>query len=381
MTELAEAGIHFWRTGEATVPLEDLARWARAQRLLLLLPWRAQRCGWALPEGLLHFVRQEGYATAAWQARALQVLRELGALSQTLGAPALVVKGPVVAEAYPNPLLRAYGDLDLLVREPEARDWFDALVQRGYRPNPDGGRATHIPALLPSGPGPRIELHTSLDLRGLFTWSRWESQAEPWPTAPGLSTPSAVEHWLYLIHHAVEHHAFQMGLGSLLDLAFLALDWTAEQWEAAMQAAEELGMRRTVGLALAMVNWLWDESSPPLPPAGLMSGVPTPPAALLAACQQQVIEAGGGSPPLNLLRDLPERSLRGYLTLFRAIMTGDADRLGPVPWYLRLRHYLLRPIHLLRLAAGFLRRLLQRNRSAGQARPFHRSLMTWLREW
>lgn len=362
------------------MPLAELARWAHAQRLLLLLPWRARQRGWDLPEPMPHIVRREGYAVAAWQARVHQVLRELGALSQTLGAPVVVVKGPVVAETYPNPLLRPYGDLDLLVRDEDARHWFDALLEHGYHPHTEGGRATHIPALVPPGPGPRIELHTSLDLRGRFTWSRWSPYIEPWPTVPGLSKPKAIQHWLYLVHHAAEHHAFQMGLGSLMDLAFFAINWTTSQWQAVIQAAEALGMTRTLGLSLAMLAWFWDEPSPPLPPAALLNGLPAPPTELLNACRQQIIEVGISDSPLNLLRDLPERSLRGYLALLRLIVTGDADRLGPVPWRLRLRHYLMRPFHLLGLVAGFLRRTPRRDHTS-KAHQFDRSLITWLRDW
>ena len=62
----ADAALGFWRTGQSALPPETLIRWARAQRLLLLLPWRAQQRGWTLPAPVLAAARQEGYATAAY---------------------------------------------------------------------------------------------------------------------------------------------------------------------------------------------------------------------------------------------------------------------------------------------------------------------------
>ncbi|MCD6555194.1 MAG: nucleotidyltransferase family protein [Anaerolineae bacterium] len=137
----ADAALGFWRTGQSALPPESLIRWARAQRLLLLLPWRAERRGWTLPAPVLAAARQEGYATAAWQARALRALRMLGELAKAMDAPAVIVKGSLAAESYPGPLLRPYGDLDLLIRPQDAPRWLDALTARGYRPHVEGGRA------------------------------------------------------------------------------------------------------------------------------------------------------------------------------------------------------------------------------------------------
>ncbi|MCD6351668.1 MAG: nucleotidyltransferase family protein, partial [Armatimonadetes bacterium] len=264
----ADAALGFWRTGQSALPPETLIRWARAQRLLLLLPWRAQQRGWRLPAPLLVAARQEGYATAAWQARALRALRTLGALAQAMEAPAVIVKGPLAAEAYPDPLLRPYGDLDLLIRPQDAGRWLDAFTARGYRPHVEGGRATHLPALLPPTPGPRLELQITLDPAGRFAWSRWEASARSWPTVPGLLQPDPGEHWLYLVYHMVERHSLQFGLGSLADLAFGSAGWGTGRLplpggarrlaRPRTSAAMPAPARQPVSSPAPPLRWFWD---------------------------------------------------------------------------------------------------------------------------
>lgn len=47
--------------------------------------------------------------------------------------PALVIKGPVLAmQAYGDPAMRSYGDLDLLVRQPDIRRATEAMLAAGY---------------------------------------------------------------------------------------------------------------------------------------------------------------------------------------------------------------------------------------------------------
>ena len=47
--------------------------------------------------------------------------------------PALVIKGPVLAmQAYGDPAMRRYGDLDLLVRQPDIRRATEAMLASGY---------------------------------------------------------------------------------------------------------------------------------------------------------------------------------------------------------------------------------------------------------
>jgi hypothetical protein len=50
------------------------------------------------------------------------------------GVPALVVKGAAAGAFYPDPALRAYGDLDVLVPRAQVNQAEVALNRLGYRP-------------------------------------------------------------------------------------------------------------------------------------------------------------------------------------------------------------------------------------------------------
>lgn len=66
----------------------------------------------------------------------LRVIADVAALAPLLehdGIPALVVKGPVLAELYPKPDLRAYSDLDLVVPRGRSADAVGVMTSAGSR--------------------------------------------------------------------------------------------------------------------------------------------------------------------------------------------------------------------------------------------------------
>lgn len=88
----------------------------------------------ALPAALL-----EAIARDADRARAARAVLDLELHHVARGAPAgaataIVLKGPAVARRWPDPELRPYGDIDLLVPESELGDWATALERLGFAP-------------------------------------------------------------------------------------------------------------------------------------------------------------------------------------------------------------------------------------------------------
>ncbi|MFP4394980.1 MAG: nucleotidyltransferase family protein, partial [Anaerolineales bacterium] len=114
------AELSLWRRGESDQPPPKLLAWATAHRLLPLLDWRANQQGWILPTPLTRAARQARYRNQAQQAIAFRQLETLQQLAQRLEIPIVLVKGPVVAQRYPSPWMRAYKDIDILVAPSDA---------------------------------------------------------------------------------------------------------------------------------------------------------------------------------------------------------------------------------------------------------------------
>jgi hypothetical protein len=79
---------------------------------------------------LLDRQRAQNFLTLRLTAELFRVLE----LFATKNIPALVIKGPVLAmQAYSDPAMRSYGDLDLLVRQPDIRRATEAMLAFGYQ--------------------------------------------------------------------------------------------------------------------------------------------------------------------------------------------------------------------------------------------------------
>ncbi len=152
-----------WWRGEIRRPEPELIAWARRQRLLPLLGWRAQQLGWELPAAMTEAIRRSRMAVAAQQALTHQQLRRLGEIAQHLAIPVVLVKGAAAAEAYPEPWMRPYGDIDLLIDEVNASPYLKALRDNGYQDvaGTPGTRHEHLPPLMDPNTGGWVEIHTA----------------------------------------------------------------------------------------------------------------------------------------------------------------------------------------------------------------------------
>jgi hypothetical protein len=181
---------------------------------------------------------------AAGAGRHLMMTRELAALAQHCareGLDLIVLKGPVLADrVYPQPALRPFSDLDLLVR---ADDRFraDAVLRaHGLRRVADDHSwefdlAWDGATLYETPDGVRVDLHWALLTEPRFAWSPdetgvWERSV---PVMIGETMARGLgreDHLLYLAAHLAVHHALT-GLLHVWDVALLlerelhALDW------------------------------------------------------------------------------------------------------------------------------------------------------------
>jgi putative nucleotidyltransferase-like protein len=95
----------------------------RAHRLELLAARRYRACGRSIPPD---FITQERLAGLA----ALTTPLVLERVRAAYDSPAIVLKGPEIAAHYPDPALRGYGDIDLLVADAESAQ--RALLAAGF---------------------------------------------------------------------------------------------------------------------------------------------------------------------------------------------------------------------------------------------------------
>jgi Uncharacterised nucleotidyltransferase len=187
---------------------------AHGLHLLAVRRWRAQRR--PIPPELVAAERAASFVALAAPA----VLAEARA---AYDGPIVLLKGPELAARYPDPALRPYGDLDLLVADAEAAH--GALVAAGFvpagPPPPEGFH--HVQPLQSSRFPLRVELHTR---------PNWVEGAEPPPVdellrfarptavaADGILAPGSAHHALLVAAHAWKHEP----LGRISHLVDIAL--------------------------------------------------------------------------------------------------------------------------------------------------------------
>jgi len=144
---------------------------------------------------------------------------------EALDGPVLLVKGPEAASFYPQPLVRVYRDLDLLVSDAKAAQ--RALLAAGFVEvgDPDIFIDIHHerPLWLPGSPRLAIELHSRPKWPERFTAPALDelfaTAVQSATGVPGLQAASAAHHALLLAAHSWSH----VPLGRLLDLVDVAM--------------------------------------------------------------------------------------------------------------------------------------------------------------
>lgn len=211
------------------------------------------------------------------RARQLIFGRELGRLLRRFedeGVPVIPLKGPVLGETlYPDPALRPFSDLDLLIRQ-ETLLPVDGLLQgMGYRRLADAHSwsfdIAYDRATLYEGPvGVRVDLHWSLvsdpryswnEREGLTVWDRAIRIRVAGEEALGLCREDLL---LYLAVHLAVHH----GLSGLLwywDLRLVLDRWgDTLDWAVLVERASRWRVRAALYFALLGLELFFGASAP-----------------------------------------------------------------------------------------------------------------------
>ena len=149
----------------------------------------------------------------------------LARVRAAVAGPILLIKGPEIAARYPDPTLRPYGDIDLLLPEPSAAH--RSLLAAGFVVDEENDvhRPHHLtPLRWPGSPLP-IEIHGTLRAPA---WARLPTTADLIDTAvpsecqvDGILAPSRAHHTLIVLAHSWAHAPVERLL-DLLDLVVLS---------------------------------------------------------------------------------------------------------------------------------------------------------------
>lgn len=210
------------------------------------------------------------YWWVAYQTRTQQ-LQEVATLLNSANIPAMCIKGMVLAQHYPKPMLRAMADLDIVVPTKQHRaalklltdngwHWKDPVQQLSYpielalSLDPPHG----IPVVHPVT-GAEIDLHSriSASTSNAFTIQAWEN-AEPLnlkgtsdgTQASGISQPLlAAQLYLVIVHTAMSHPSDN--LNWIIDLSKLADKASPSDWQTVI---ELVNSNKTRAIAAAVLN-------------------------------------------------------------------------------------------------------------------------------
>jgi len=255
--DLAETA-PLWTAVEALVERAPRPADLYSHRLELFEARRLRRAGEALSEDLL--ARERRAEIGALTAPLL-----LSRVRAAYEGPLLLVKGPEVAARYPDPTLRAFGDVDLLTEDADGAQ--RALLAAGFHEVGDPELYLDIHHLRPlSWPGLPlvVEIHSRPKwVDGLEGPPIAELFAAAVPAAvgvEGLLAPAPAHHALLLAAHSWAHEPLRL-LRDLIDTAALAAEVDRAELEAAARRWGLARLWRSTSTAVDFV--LGDARRPP----------------------------------------------------------------------------------------------------------------------
>lgn len=211
-----------------------------------------------IKQTLLERQREQNFLTLRLTAGLFRLLE----LFSAKGISALVIKGPVLSvQAYADPGMRSYGDLDLLVRQRDIRRATEVMIASGYQAAVslraiDAGK---IPGqYLFSKPDSQllVELHNDLTLRyfpcPLPVEDFFKRQVSVRLDAHEVPAPSLEDHLVLICVHGAKH--FWERLSWIVDVAGLIARQTSIDWKRAGLSAKAMEAEHLLhtGLRLAM---------------------------------------------------------------------------------------------------------------------------------
>lgn len=370
-----------WWHGEVRLPESELITWARRQRLLPLLGWRAQQLGWELPVAMTEAIRRSQLAVAVSQTIIDQQLIALGQIAQKLGIVVVLVKGAAAAAAYPEPWMRPYADIDLLIHEADASQYLRALRDNGYQDAEvtPGTRHEHLQPLVDPNTGRWVEVHTSLAWihnRSLFTLSSWKDRLRPIADSPGLYAPGPIEHTLYFVFHGIVQHDLERSVQILTDVWFWTKHWDEGEWHQMRSLAEASELLSAVGLGIELTAWFWGEDRY----REARQLFPSPPRSLVAMAQRTLVGLHSQELLPHIWRRVPGIDPRSLLAFVSAMLFGDGAESQEMTMRQRLSLLGKRTTYLVRNYSLAMWRLLRGDPALRAAWKAQRDLQAWLRQ-
>ncbi len=249
----------------------------------------------------------------------LRMTAELFRLMELFAAkdiPALVVKGPVLAmQAYGDPSMRSYGDLDLLVRQRDIRRATESLQAAGYQATVplsaiDAGEIPGQYLFSNSSARLLVELHNDFTLRYFprrlplekFFARRILVQLDV-REIPALAVEDEL---VYICIHGTKH--LWERLIWIADVAALVSRQTDIDWQGAAETAKEVGAERMLRTGLRLASDLLHAR---LPDAVFADVQGDRGAAKLAASVRTWLAAAGNASPALFERAAFRLRMRG----------------------------------------------------------------------
>ena len=263
-------------------------------------------------QALLDGQRRNIFSTLRLTAELSRILERFD--SEGIGA--LVIKGPVLAvQAYRDPAMRSYGDLDLLVRQRDIRRATELLTAAGFAPAIplsaiDAGKIPGQYLFCKQDSRLIIELHNDCTLRYFPRrlpledfFARQIRVRLDSHEAPALS----VEDELVLICiHGAKH--FWERLIWIADVAALVTRQTCIHWERVADSAKAVGADRILHTGLRLASELLKAQLPDHIHAAVLADLA---AARLAQQVNNWLPAGGYTPPGLIERAAFRLRMRG----------------------------------------------------------------------
>ena len=214
--------------------------------------WRAR--GRELPPAIFE---EERYASSAGLAARVLLSR----ITDACDGPVVLLKGPEVAERYPEPTMRPSHDLDLLVEDSAAA--FAALRAGGcvVLPSNEPAEQHEAPLAFP-------DLPLSIELHRAPKWPSWagpppvaELFAEAVPSRLGgeVIAPHPAHHAVLLAVHSWAHRP----LARILDLADVSVMLDEAGRSEAGEVARRWGVERVWGATLRAIDALFGDAPEP----------------------------------------------------------------------------------------------------------------------
>src|ERR1700674_607533 len=267
-----------------------------------------------IKQTLVERKRAQTFFTLRLNAELFRLLEQFSAN----GIGAIVIKGPVLAvQAYGDPAMRSYGDLDLLVRQRDIRRATQLMIAAGYEPQVplsaiDAGK---IPGqYLFSRPDSQllVELHNDYTLRyfprRLPIERFFERQIRVRLDAHEASALSLEDELVLICIHGAKH--FWERLMWIADVAALVSRQTNIDWERVADSAKEVEAQRMLHIGLRLAAALLHAQLPDKVLAIVRADVVS---AQLAQRILKWLPAAGSAPPSLLERAAFRMRMRGGL--------------------------------------------------------------------